>query len=247
MSHEAIIATKVGKDGARFGAREDDRQPGGAAHSLQARDEVKFAIEYLLIKEKQGAQGLVLSGGGDGSVDGQMIEEGANVLFAHFVRVAFAVEEDVAPDPIDVGLLGPNAVMLDPQMPADPVEQFGLGRRKELGGHRSGMIVLNLATNRKLESATHWGSGAGGARQSFADVPRVKSGWIKRGSVDAAALGGSWRAAEFCMMDARREASEKSGARKSFAHLPGLRQSFAHLPELRKRARLARRGMRGAT
>jgi hypothetical protein len=37
----------------------------------------------------------------------------------------FAVEKDVSPYPIDIGLLGADGVMLDPQVPADAVEQPG--------------------------------------------------------------------------------------------------------------------------
>jgi hypothetical protein len=38
--------------------------------------------------------------------------------------MTLVVEENEAANPIDVGLLGPNAVTLDAQMPADAVKQF---------------------------------------------------------------------------------------------------------------------------
>jgi hypothetical protein len=41
---------------------------------------------------------------------------------ARFVGVAFAMKEDVAANPIDVGLLDADRVMFDAQMPANPVE-----------------------------------------------------------------------------------------------------------------------------
>jgi len=44
--------------------------------------------------------------------------------------MAFSVEEDEAADPIEVGLFGANAVMLDAQVPADAVEQLGRRLRK---------------------------------------------------------------------------------------------------------------------
>jgi hypothetical protein len=38
--------------------------------------------------------------------------------------MAFVVKKNEAADPIDIALLGANAVTLNPQMPADPVEKF---------------------------------------------------------------------------------------------------------------------------
>lgn len=55
----------------------------------------------------------------------------------HLFGVTFAVEEDVAPDPIDVDLFGADGVVLDAQVPAHAVEQFGFGRSEGLGGHLS--------------------------------------------------------------------------------------------------------------
>jgi hypothetical protein len=55
-------------------------------------------------------------------VDGQMRQVCADLFFAHFVWMAFIVEEDEAANPAEVSGFGPNAVMLDAQMPADAVE-----------------------------------------------------------------------------------------------------------------------------
>jgi hypothetical protein len=38
--------------------------------------------------------------------------------------VSLLVEKDVAPDPIDISLLGADAVMFDPQVPTDAVEEL---------------------------------------------------------------------------------------------------------------------------
>jgi len=46
----------------------------------------------------------------------------ADVLLAHFVRVAFAMKENVTANPIDVRLLGADGVMFHPQMPANAIE-----------------------------------------------------------------------------------------------------------------------------
>jgi len=114
----------MSEDGARFAFAEDNREPGGAANPLGAGDEFKFAVKDLLVKEKQSAEGLVLSGSGDIAIDREMAKESSDFVFAHVRRVTLFVEKDEAADPVNVGLLGADAVTLDPQMPADAVEKL---------------------------------------------------------------------------------------------------------------------------
>jgi hypothetical protein len=76
----------------------------------------------LLIEEKQRGKGLVLSGGGDMFFDGQTGQKGGNFPFAHVVRVALLMEENETPNPVDIGLLGAQAVMFHPQMPANAIQ-----------------------------------------------------------------------------------------------------------------------------
>ena len=51
---------------------------------------------------------LVLGGGGDALVNGEVIEKLGNFFFTHLVGVALSVEEDEASNPIEVGLFGPD-------------------------------------------------------------------------------------------------------------------------------------------
>ncbi len=67
---------------------------------------------------------LVLGGGGDLAFDGEMAEERFNLGIGHFPGVPLVVEEDEAFDPIDVGVFGADAVVEDPGVLADLVEQF---------------------------------------------------------------------------------------------------------------------------
>jgi hypothetical protein len=85
---------------------EDDGELGRAFDPLDFIDEGEFALEDLLVKEEEAAQGLVLGGGGDVFVHCEVGKELSDFVFAHLVGMAFVVEEDVAPDPIDIGLLG---------------------------------------------------------------------------------------------------------------------------------------------
>ncbi len=61
---------------------------------------------------------------GDAAIDGEVTEEGGNLRFAQLLGVAFAMEEDEAANPIEIRLLGADAVMFDAQMPADTIEQL---------------------------------------------------------------------------------------------------------------------------
>ena len=102
--------------------REDHWNLRRAFHALDAVDESEFAVEHLLVKEEQRAESLVLCGSGHVFIYGQMREKRGDLLLAHFVRVAFAMKENVTANPIDVGLLCADRVMFHPQMPPDPIE-----------------------------------------------------------------------------------------------------------------------------
>jgi hypothetical protein len=63
-----------------------------------------------------------------------MAEKRADFGFAYFVRMAFPVEQNVAPDPIDVRFFGADAVVFRSQVPTNAVEQFGRGRNYRVQG-----------------------------------------------------------------------------------------------------------------
>ena len=67
------------------------------------------------------------------AVHGQGGEEAGDLCGAHLGRVALAMEEDVAPDPRDVGVFGPAAVVACAESRADRVEEARLGRIRRTG------------------------------------------------------------------------------------------------------------------
>jgi hypothetical protein len=75
-----------------------------------------------LIEEKQCRESLILRGSGDAFLHGEMGEKVGDFFLAHFVWMAFAMKENVTPDPIDIRLFGADAVMFHPQVPSDAVE-----------------------------------------------------------------------------------------------------------------------------
>ncbi len=127
-----------------LGPSEDDRQFGRAADAFDVGDEFELSLEDVAVEKEERAEGLILSGGGDGTIDGEMAQEGSDFAFTHHVRMAFAMEEDEAANPIEVSLLGAQAVVLHAQMPADTVEEFWTGRSCERSGgdHEAGKDYL---------------------------------------------------------------------------------------------------------
>jgi hypothetical protein len=66
-------------------------------------------LEHLTVQEQERAEGLVLRGGRHASVHGQPGQEARDLRRSQLDRVALAVEDNVAPDPRDVALLGAPA------------------------------------------------------------------------------------------------------------------------------------------
>ncbi len=91
-------------------------------------DGVEVYVQDFTVEEEDGAEGLVLGGGGDMLFTGKVGEELLDFGGAHFGGVAFAVEEDVAFGPVEVGLFGAVGVVFDAQSVAHLVEEFGSHR-----------------------------------------------------------------------------------------------------------------------
>jgi len=92
-----------------------------------------------------------------------MAEEGADFFFSHLVWMTFVVEENEAADPIDIGLLGSDAVAFNAQMPTDAVEQFPRGRwsriKRRIFQNAKGRLppVVDLAF---VSRVSHYGNGS---------------------------------------------------------------------------------------
>ncbi len=121
MRHEPIIAFELRENGASFRPGKHDRKFGWTANALDV-NEFEFSIQHLLVEKKQGTEGLILGRGSDFRLDGKMSEEQGDFGFPQFVWMAFPVENDVSTNPVYVSLFGTEAVMLDPQVPANAIE-----------------------------------------------------------------------------------------------------------------------------
>jgi len=78
LAHQLVIARETGDDAADLFAREDDRQVRGAAGAGWL-DCAEVLLEDFAVEEEDGGEGLVLGGGGDIFLDGQVSEEGFNL------------------------------------------------------------------------------------------------------------------------------------------------------------------------
>ena len=136
MRHEAVIAFQVGKDGAGLGTGKDDGQLRWPPDAFDPGDVVQFPIEHLLVEEEQCRECLILSRGGNVAVDGEVAQEGGDLLFAHLFGMALCIEQNEPADPIGVCLLGANAVVFDAQVPADAIKEFrGEARLRRFAPH----------------------------------------------------------------------------------------------------------------
>ena len=83
-------------------------------------------LQDLAIQKQECAKSLVLRGRSHVAFHGQMGQDLAHLLCAHFVRMPFAMKEDETLNPIRVDLLGAQGIMLETDGLTDPIKEFRL-------------------------------------------------------------------------------------------------------------------------
>jgi hypothetical protein len=78
----------------------------------------------MAVEEQESVQRLVLGRGCNFALDGQRTQEARDLRSAHLEGMTLAVEENVAPDPPDVGLLGAATPVAKPDGFPNAVNQF---------------------------------------------------------------------------------------------------------------------------
>ncbi len=81
-------------------------------------------MQDVAVEEGDGAEGLVLGGGRDIAVCGEVDDELLYFGDAHFAGVFFVVEEDVAANPVDIGFFGALGVVFSADGVADLFEEL---------------------------------------------------------------------------------------------------------------------------
>ena len=89
----------------------------------------KLGLQDFAEQEEEGGEGLVLSAGGDLSIDGEVGEEGVDLAVSHLSGVdpatgPVAMEAEKAFHPVEVSCLGANGEMLGPNQLASLFEQW---------------------------------------------------------------------------------------------------------------------------
>ena len=102
----------------------------------------ELAAEHVAIEEDEATEGLVLGAGADVARAREVREVGRDLGRAERFRVALAVEADVTPDPAEVRLLGPEAVVPSADRGADALEKLSLARQGHLRCGRPGRAAV---------------------------------------------------------------------------------------------------------
>jgi hypothetical protein len=121
--HEVRHAGEPQKDGSDLLTGQDDGEPFGSLGAYHGVEPRQVDGQDLAVEEQEGAQSLILGRRGDPGVNRQRSKELRDLRRAHLGRMAFAVEEDVPFDPVDVCLLGPPTVVASADRVSDAVEK----------------------------------------------------------------------------------------------------------------------------
>ncbi len=109
---------------ADFFSTEHDRQLVRHPCSRHMLDRSDVEAEYLFVQKQHRAQRLILRRRADLFVDGEPREKRDKLGCAHCRRVLFLMKEDVSPNPVDVRLLGPAAVVPQAHSGSHAVEEL---------------------------------------------------------------------------------------------------------------------------
>src|SRR5262245_24907984 len=125
-AHEPNHSLHVTEDGADFLTGQHDGQVLRTLHIDEVIEPRELLAKDLAVEKQERAQGLILRRCRHLAFDSQGIQEAGDFRSRHFGGMALAVEEEVAADPRNVGLLRPAAVVAGPNTLAHEVEEARL-------------------------------------------------------------------------------------------------------------------------
>jgi hypothetical protein len=123
--HEPWHSGQPLQDGTGLIAGQDHGQVLGPLGPHDTVEPRQVHAEHVSIQKEQGAECLVLGGGGDLVPYGERSQECGELDRAHLGGVSLVVEEDEPPDRVNIGLLGPPTVVPGADGLSDPVEEPG--------------------------------------------------------------------------------------------------------------------------
>ena len=119
---------KTRKNRRDFLPREHYRQPSRCLRRHDLAKPRQLKAEHLSIHEQQRTLGLVLRRGRHISFHCQVGQKCFDLRRTQFGGMLLAVKKNEASNPIDIDLFGTDAVVLDANFVANPVEQARRGR-----------------------------------------------------------------------------------------------------------------------
>jgi hypothetical protein len=117
------------KNGEHLLARQDDGQSNGFLRALDSVQPRQLVAEDILVQTEKRALRLILCRCGDLVSDGKVGQETLDLGCAHGCRKSLAVEADEALNPVEVRLLGADAVVSKADPIAYLIEQARTPRR----------------------------------------------------------------------------------------------------------------------
>jgi hypothetical protein len=135
--HEARHAVHLGQNRGDLFACENDWQPRGPLGTYETIQPWQLRAQNFPVQEEQGGKRLVLRRRTDLLLGRQMRQEARHFGFTKIAWMSLAVEVNVAAYPSDIRLLGPHAVMAQPESVAHSIDQFGRRRFWASGCFRS--------------------------------------------------------------------------------------------------------------
>ena len=102
----------MGQNLPRLALCQDHWQARLLLRALKVIHPLKVLAQDFPVKKDQRAQRLILRGGCDLLVNGEVVQKLLHLVRALLRRVPLAMKEDVALDPIDIGCFGTNTVVL---------------------------------------------------------------------------------------------------------------------------------------
>ena len=123
LGHEFVGSVQLADEVENFFAAEDGGEALGTFGGGED-DRFDFFVEDFAVEEEEGAEGLVLGGGRDVTVVGEVEEKGLDFRCPHFGGVTFVVEEDETAHPVYIRGFGAIGIVFESQGFAELVEEF---------------------------------------------------------------------------------------------------------------------------
>jgi hypothetical protein len=111
-SHQPMHALQVGQHLAHLVLGQHHRQAARLLRLLHIVQPRQLAAQHILVEKEQGAARLILRRCRHVSLNRQMRQKRLDLHRPHLGRMPLAVKKNEAPYPLDIGILGPYAVVL---------------------------------------------------------------------------------------------------------------------------------------